>query len=174
RGGAARHISGSFAALDTASLKGVRIGVVPQLFVGVTGEREAATRMQDVIRELRTAGATVVDVAVPDLDAHYRAARGSAPGSLKAGWTAYLSRGARPGEKVLTIEDLLASAKPAPDSARRFEDALRPTPAGNELRTATDRFYKSRDDFRQLFVDAMERQRLDALLYPANQPRPHT
>ena len=169
-----RHLGGSFAALDTASLRGVRIGVVPQLFVGVTGEREAATLMQDVIRELRAAGATVVDVAIPDLDAQYRAARGSAPGSLKAGWTAYLTRGAKPGEKVQTLEDLLASGKLAPDSARRFEDALRPAPAGDELRAATDRFYKGRDDFRQLFVDAMEQQKLDALLYPANQARPHT
>jgi len=32
----------------------------------------------------------------------------------------------------------------------------------------------SREGFRQLFVDLMNSQRLDALLYPANQVRPHT
>src|SRR5438128_271407 len=107
---AAWHLSGSFAAsLGTSSLRGKRVGVVRQLFVGITGEREAAAKMEDVIRELRSAGATVVDVALPDLDAEYVLARGSAPGSLKAGWSAYLSRGAKPGEKSLTIEDLLAS-----------------------------------------------------------------
>ena len=51
---AARHISGSFAAgLDAAALKGARIGVVRQLFVGVTGEREAAATMETVVKELR-------------------------------------------------------------------------------------------------------------------------
>jgi amidase len=170
-----RHINGSFAAaLDAGALKGARIGVVRQLFVGVTGEREAAATMETVIGELRAAGATVVDVAIADLDAEYRAARGSAPGSLNAGWTAYLSRGAGTGDKVLTIEALLASGKLAPDSARRFEDALRPTPHGEELRAATARFYAGRENFRNLFVHAMDAQRLDALVYPANQARPHT
>lgn len=166
---AAAHADGSFAALDANALKGARIGIVPQLFVGVTGEREASAIMQDVVRELRAAGATVVEVTIPDLDAEYRAARGSAPGSLKAGWTAYLARGAKPGEKVLTIEDLLASGKLAPDSARRFEDAIRPV-----TEASAEPFLARRARFRDLFVHAMEPQRLDALLYPANQARPHT
>jgi amidase len=174
-GAADAHRDGSFAAgLDAASLAGRRIGVLRQRFVGITGEREIATAMERVIRELAAAGATVVDVAIPDYDAKYRAARGSAAGSLKAGWNAYLSRGAKPGEKVLTIDDLLASGKLAPASARRFEDALRPTPQGAELQAAVDRFYAGRETFRQIFVDLMDRERLDAMLYPANQARPHT
>jgi len=172
---AARHISGSFAArLDAAALKGARIGVVRQLFVGVTGEREAAATMETVVKELVAAGAAVVDVAIPDLDARYLQARGSAPGSLKAGWTAYLTRGAKEGEPVLTIDSLLASGKLAPVSARRLRDALQPTPSGEELRAATAKFYATRDEFRGLFVDAMDKQRLDALLYPANLARPNT
>jgi amidase len=159
--------------LDANALRGARIGVVPQLYVGVTGEREAAGIMDSVVRELRAAGATVIDVTIPSLDAEYRSARGSAPGSLKAGWTAYLTRGAKSGDKVFTIEELLASGKLAPDSASRFEDALRPTPTGAELQRATDAFYSARDRFRELFVRAMDEQRLDALVYPANQARPH-
>jgi Asp-tRNA(Asn)/Glu-tRNA(Gln) amidotransferase A subunit family amidase len=172
---AARHISGSFAAgLDAAALKGARIGVVRQLFVGVTGEREAAATMDTVVKELAAAGATVVDVSIPDLDARYLQARGSAPGSLKAGWTAYLTRGAKEGEPVLTIDGLLSSGKLAPVSARRLRDALQPTPSGDELRAATAKFYATRDEFRGLFVGAMDQQRLDALLYPANLARPNT
>jgi Asp-tRNA(Asn)/Glu-tRNA(Gln) amidotransferase A subunit family amidase len=160
-----RHIAGSFTtALDAAALKGARIGVMRQLFVGVTGEREAATMMEAVVAELRAAGATVVDAAIPGLDDRYRQARGSAPGSLKAAWTAYLSRGAAPGENA-TIEKLLASGKLAPVSARRFEDAIRPVPA---------RFYARREDFRAQFVNLMDRERFDGLLYPANQARPAT
>jgi amidase len=170
-----RHIAASFTtALDTAALSGARVGVMRQLFVGVTGEREAAAAMESVIAELRTAGATVVDVAIPGLDDRYREARGSAPGSLKAAWNAYLSRGAVAGENALTLDKLLASGKLAPVSAARFEDAMRPVPAGAALRDATAQFYARRENFRAQFVNLMERERLDGLVYPANQARPAT
>lgn len=169
------HVSGSFTtALDPAALKGARIGVLRQLFIGFTGEREVAALMESVIADLRAAGATVVDVAIPNLDAQYRVARGSAPGSLETAWNTYLSRGAKPGETPLTIENLLASGKLVPASARRFQDALAPAPVGDALREATAAFYARRAAFRDLFVDLMERERLAALLYPANQARPHT
>jgi len=64
-------------------------------------------------------GATVVDVSIPNYDARFAAVRGAAPGALRDAWTTYLSRGAKPGERVLTIQDLLASGKLAPVSARR-------------------------------------------------------
>jgi len=172
---AAQHISGSFAAgLDAATLKGKRIGAFRQRFVGFTGEREIAANMDKVIKELQSAGAIVVDVAIPDYDAKYASARGAAPGSLRAGWTAYLSRGSKPGDKVLTIQDLLATGKLAPVSARRLEGALAPAPAGAALDEATRRFVSGRETFRQLFVDLMDQQKLDAMLYPANHARPHT
>lgn len=172
---AGSHISGSFAQdLFAASLKGKRIGVLRQRFVGFTGEREIAAGMDRVIKELQSQGAVVVDVAIADYDAKYAAARGAAPGSLYAGWTAYLSRGAKPGDKVLTIQDLLASGKLAPVSARRLEGALAPAPTGAALDEATRRFVTSREAFRQVFVDLMDQQSLDAILYPANHARPHT
>ena len=172
---AAQHISGSFAAgLDSATLRGKRIGAFRQRFVGFTGEREVAANMNRVIKELQAAGATVIDVAIPDYDTRYAAARGAAPGSLRDGWAAYLSRGAKPGERVLTLEDLLTSGKLAPASARRFEAALAPTPEGEALDAATKRFYAGRETFRQVLVDLMDQQKLDAVLYPANHARPHT
>jgi len=169
------HISGSFAAgLATATLQGTRIGIFRQRMAGITGEREVAEAMARVVKELQAAGATVVDVAIPDYDAKYAAARGAAPGSLRAGWTAYLSRGAKPGERSVTIEDLVASGKMAPAGQRRLEGALAPAPTGVELDEATRRFYAGRETFRQHFVDVMEREQLDAMLYPANLARPHT
>ena len=172
---AAAHVSGSFAAvLDAGALKGKRIGLMRQLFVGVTGEREIASMMDRVVKDLRGAGATVVDVTIPDLDAEYVAARGSAPGSLKAAWTAYLTRGASPGDQVLTIEELIASGKMAPAGTRRLQDALRTSADGEEGRAAVVKFLAGRERFRDLFVNLMNREKLDALLYPANQARPHT
>jgi Asp-tRNA(Asn)/Glu-tRNA(Gln) amidotransferase A subunit family amidase len=172
---AGRHISGSFAAaLDASALKGARIGLLRQRFVGFTGEREIAALMDVVAKELQAAGATIVDATAPDIDARYRAARNAEPGALKAAWNAYLSRGATARDKVLTIDELLASGKLAPGSARRFEAAIAPTPAGDELRTARAEFIASREAFRDFFVGLMDQQRLDALLYPANLARPHT
>ncbi|MEP6782737.1 MAG: amidase family protein [Acidobacteriota bacterium] len=172
---AAQHISGSFAGgLDAATLMGKRIGAFRQRFVGFTGEREVAGNMERVIKELQAAGASVVDVAIPDYDAKYAAVRGSLPGSLRAGWTSYLSRGSKPGDRVLTIQDLIASGKLAPVSQRRLEGALAPVPEGAAFDQATTRFIAGREMFRQLFVDLMEQQQLDAILYPANQARPHT
>ncbi len=172
---APQHLSGSFAAgLDTATLKGKRIGVFRQRFAGFTGEREVGSNMERVIKEMQSAGAILVDVAVPDYDAKYAAARGAAPGSLRDGWTSYLSRGAKAGDKVMTIQDLLASGKLAPVSARRFEGALAPVPEGAARDEATRRFIAGREAFRQIFVDLMDQQKLDAMLYPANHARPHT
>ncbi len=172
---AATHSGPSFAAgLAGASLKGARIGVFRQRFVSITGEREVADTMDRVARELQAAGATVVDVVIPDYDAKYAAARGAAPGSLKAGWEAYLSRGATPGDRVMTIQELVASGKMAPAGQRRLEGALAPAPTGDELEAATRKFYAGREGFRALLVAAMDAQRVDALLYPANQARPHT
>jgi amidase len=172
---AGRHIGESFAAaLDPAALKGARIGFLRQRFVGFTGEREISTLMDAVAGELQAAGAIVVDATAPDIDARYRAARSAEPGALKAAWSAYLSRGSGAGEKTLTIEDLLASGKLAPVSARRFEAAIAPTPAGDELQKASADFLASRDAFREFFVGLMDAQRLDALVYPANLARPHT
>jgi Asp-tRNA(Asn)/Glu-tRNA(Gln) amidotransferase A subunit family amidase len=93
---------------------------------------------------------------------------------LKAAWNAYLSRGAAAGDRVPTIEDLLASGRLAPVSARRFEGAIAPVPTGDELRRASAEFVASREAFRDFFVGLMDAQRLDALLYPANLARPHT
>ena len=74
------HVSGSFAKdLEAATLKGRRIGVLRQRFVGVTGEFEVANEMDRVVKEFEAAGATVFDVTIPDYDKKFQAARGSAP-----------------------------------------------------------------------------------------------
>jgi amidase len=171
---AVNHIHGSFAKdLDSASLKGRRIGVLRQRFVGVTGEREVATEMERVIKEFASAGATVFDVNIPDYDAKFQAARGSAPGALKSAWLEYLVRGSKPGDKVLTIDDLLQSGKLAPASISRFKTASAPVPTGAAFGAATRDFLARREAFRKLLVDLMDEQHADALLYPANVARPH-
>ena len=166
------HISGSFArGLDAATLKGARIGVFRQRFVGITGEREVAANMERVVKELEAAGATVVDVAIADYDAKYRAARGSAPGSLKAAWAAYLSRGAKPGDKVLTIAGPARVGQAGARSARgasRTRCGRRAT--GAALDEAVRSFFAGREAFRQLFVDLMDRSGSTRCSTPPTRP----
>ena len=45
------------------------------------------------------------------------------PRSMRAAWMAYLGRGAKEGDKVLAIEELLESGKLAQASVKRFETA---------------------------------------------------
>ena len=75
---------------------------------------------------------------------------------------------------MITVEELVRSGKMAPGGQRRLEDALRPVPSGPALEAATREFVARREAFRKVLVDALEAQQLDALLYPANQARPHT
>jgi Asp-tRNA(Asn)/Glu-tRNA(Gln) amidotransferase A subunit family amidase len=169
------HVKGSFAgSLSDGALRGARLGVFRQRFVGFTGEREIAESMDRVVRELQAAGATMVDVAIPDLDRRYAQARGNDPGATRDAWSAYLARGAKPGEQVLTIEELIASKALAPRGEARLRAALASVPEGSALAEARARFVAGREAFRQLFVELMDREHLDALLYPANQARPHT
>ena len=147
-----------------------------QRFVGITGEREVADAMDRVIKELqagRRDGGRRGDSRLRREVSRPRAAARRA--RCKAGWTAYLSRGAKPGEKVLTIEELIASGKMAPGGT---------APAGGRAGAGADRRGARRRDeallsrgakrSAQLFVDLMDREQLDAMLYPANQARPHT
>jgi hypothetical protein len=69
----------------------------------------------------KAAGATVPDVAIPNLDAAYVETRGSAPGH-RAGWTSARQRRGD-GEPVLTIE-VCSSREAVPVSARRLDDAI--------------------------------------------------
>ena len=162
------------AALDRDHLRGARLGLLRQRFVGATGEREAAERMEAVRGELTAAGAILVDVEIADLDALYDKNVIRNRGALAEAWNAYLRRGLGPGDKALTVEDLLASGKLAPESASVFQaalDAKKTTADPVELQA---RFVAGREAFRDVFVRLMAEERLDALLYPANLARPST
>jgi len=147
--------------------------VFRQRFVGITGEREVAEAMERVLKELQAAGAALVDVAIPDYDEKYRVAAGSAPDR----WP---QRGRRISpaapRRTSTCSPSRTSSRPARWPRRTAPARRRPRsgPTGAELDEATRGFYARREAFRQLFVDLMEREKLDAMLYPANQARPHT
>ena len=114
----------------------------------------------------------MIDVAIPDFDALYKRHVLHNPAALVLAWNAYLSRGAKPEEKSLTVADLLASGRLAPESASTFKTAV------ESLATAPGdldaRFRAGREAFRDVFVRLLDQERLDALVYPANLARPST
>jgi amidase len=162
------------ATLDHERLRGARLGLLRQRFIGVTGEREAADRMEAVKGELEAAGATLVDVQIPDLDALYETNVIRNRGALVDAWTAYLRRGLRPEEKALTVEEFLASGKLAPESASVFRAALDAKKATADPSELESRFVVGREAFRDVLVRLLDQERLDALVYPANLARPST
>lgn len=172
----ARKPSSFVGALDEKLLRGARIGLLRQLFIGVTGERDASERMDAAAAEMKAAGATVLEVAIPDLDAVYERNVLRNPVALFDAWTSYLDRGLRPGETRIRIEDLLSSGKLAPESASLFAsivEAKKSTPDADAAEWQA-RFVAGREAFRDVFVRLMDAEHLDALVYPANLARPST
>ena len=73
------------AGLDDRALQGHAHRRAAAALRRLHGRARGRGPMDRVMKELEAAGATVVDVAIADYDAKYRAVRGSAPGSLKSG-----------------------------------------------------------------------------------------
>jgi Asp-tRNA(Asn)/Glu-tRNA(Gln) amidotransferase A subunit family amidase len=162
------------ASLEENQLRGARLGLLRQRFIGVTGEREAAERMEAVAEELKAAGAIVVDVRIEDLDDLYENNVIRNPVALFEALTAYLHRGLRPDETALTLEDLLASGKLAPEAASLLTSTLEGKRTTADPADLQSRFISGRETFRDAFVRLMDAQRIDVLVYPANQARPST
>jgi Asp-tRNA(Asn)/Glu-tRNA(Gln) amidotransferase A subunit family amidase len=73
------------------------------------------------------------------------------------------------------VDDLLATGKLAPAHAARFRNAIQQqVPRGATVEEATRTFYVLREQLRNAYVNLMDAERLDAILYPGNQARPHT
>ena len=173
---ATAHAGPSFVAnLDAASLKGARIGVFRQRFVGITGEREVAETMDRVVKELRAAGrhgggrrGRRLRRQVPRRP---RQRARIAAGRLD-GVSVARRRTGRSGDHGRGAGRARARWRRAASAGSRTRwGRCRRAPA---LEAATREFVARREAFRKVLVDALEAQQLDALLYPANQARPHT
>ncbi len=158
--------------LDTAALKGARIGVARNL---AGFHPEVDQRFDEAIRALRDAGAIIVDPANLVTAGTFDAAEGIVLDyEFKAGLNAYLAtRGA--GSPVRTLADLIAWNEQEKEREMPWfgqETFIRAQRVG----ALTDRKYldararcllKSRTEG----IDAtMNRGRLDAIVLPSNQP----
>jgi Asp-tRNA(Asn)/Glu-tRNA(Gln) amidotransferase A subunit family amidase len=160
--GAVRIPRSYTAFLNHAALKGARIGVLTDFFGREPVHQEVNTVVEDAMRTMADAGATMIRVAIPELDRLTRNIQ-VANFEAKIAFNDYLAAlGAR--APVKTVDEFIArgefhsSLKASLERERRVVDGL------------NDPEYKSRllrrQDLRQAVMAVMAANRLDAILYP--------
>jgi amidase len=165
------HISPNYgAALVLDGLKGARLGVLHQAYDTPTLDFEVKQVFERSLRELRQAGALVVDpVAVADLDALRQTQRPC--NRFKFDLNRYL---AALGDKtpMHSLDEIIKSGKFHPSIQTRLEAAQASTDAPDESGDCKAR-EAFRDKLRAAMLMLMDTQQLDALVYPtwSNPPR---
>jgi Asp-tRNA(Asn)/Glu-tRNA(Gln) amidotransferase A subunit family amidase len=159
------------ASLVAGGLRGARVGVLRQAYARPSADPEVLAVFGRAVADLRRAGATVVDsVPMPALDALLRADVGECNRfryDLER-WLA--STGGR--APVRTLDDVVRSRRFHPSIQGRLEYGQRATvpPEESPGCAAAER---RREQVRAEVGRAMDRLRLDALVYPtwSNPPR---
>ena len=147
--------------LKRGALKGTRIGVLTEFFGNAPEDEEVAVVVRRAVDEMKTLGATTVDVAVPEL-AKLIAAANLLTQELKVYLGDYLKSAAA---HVTSIDDLLESGLHS-SSLQGILDAASATP--NDYLSGED--YKvrlaARETLGKAITTVMDASRLDAIVYP--------
>ncbi|MEO8448679.1 MAG: amidase family protein [Gemmatimonadota bacterium] len=166
-----REVPDYSASLVGGGLRGARIGVLRQAYETATTDSEVVTVFQRAIADMVRQGAEIVDpIAIDSLDAWRRGQTGSCF-PFKYDLNRYLET-RTPKPPVASLEEVIKSRQFHPS----IEVRLTQTQA-MDLAPEDNPACKSRDEFRAKLrgavVEVMDRQRLDALVYPtwSNPPR---
>lgn len=147
--------------LKRDALKGARIGVVRELFGSAPEDQEVAALVQRGLEQMKSQGAALVDVTIPNLAAQLEASN-LLTQELKFYLGDYLKKSGAP---VASVEDLLASGL----HSAQLEGIL------NVANNAPDGYLNSDDYKRRLaaremlegtVIGLMDGSRVDALAYP--------
>src|SRR5262245_23386002 len=166
------HVDANYAAaLRADGLRGTRLGVLHQAYDTPTLDREVDGVFHAAIGELRKLGAEVIDpVAVADLDA-LRRTQGGGCNQFKYDLNRYLA-GLGDKAPMHSLAEIIRSRNFHPSIQVRLESAE----ASNDV-PGESAGCRGRDEFRvklrAAVLELMDRQRLDALIYPtwSNPPR---
>jgi Asp-tRNA(Asn)/Glu-tRNA(Gln) amidotransferase A subunit family amidase len=159
------------ASLVKDGLRGARIGVLRQAYERPTADAEVLRVFARALEDMRAAGATIVDtVLIPELDSLRQAATGSC-NRFKFDLERWMaSTGGR--TPVRSLAEIIRSGRFHPSIRPRLEQAqsVELPPDSNPGCEGNQRF---REGLRTAVLGVMERQRLDALVYPtwSNPPR---
>jgi len=147
--------------LKRGVLKGARIGVLTEFFGNAPEDEDVASVVRRALEEMKTIGATAVDVAVPDL-ARLIAASNLLTQELKVYLGDYLRSA---GAHVASVEELLNSGLHS-SSLQGILDVANAIP--DNYLSSED--YKSRlaarETLAKAVISVMDESRLDAVAYP--------
>ncbi|MBM3791768.1 MAG: CHRD domain-containing protein, partial [Acidobacteria bacterium] len=149
------------AALDKDALRGARLGVLNGLFGDAPEDQEVGRIIRAAVSDMEKAGATAVDVLIPDL-LRMLESSGVIDHEFKTDLSKYLARS--PAAPVRSLGEILERGLYHSMLERTFRRRnSAPTRDSEEYRKATDRRRELQAAVRRL----MERENLDALVYPA-------
>ena len=148
--------------LDPNRLKGARIGVLDAYFGREAVHQDVNAVTEDAIGRMAEAGATIVHVMIPELDALTRNIQ-VADYEARNAFNAYLAT-LGPRAPVKTLGEFIARGEFHPslaaglDAERRIVDGVNDPEYKNRL--------LRRDQLRQAIMRVMAADRLDVILYP--------
>jgi len=156
--------------LDRHGLKGARIGVFRQYFNTKDTDPEVKAVTEQALNTLRQEGATLVDpFTIPDYEAMEK---NLWCGDFASDLNAYLAN--HPNAPYHDLQSIVASGLYLPYIADEIKGAVAP-PQKDDRRTPCPDVYHDppKIAFRNALIDAMEREHLDAIVYPtwSNAPR---
>jgi Asp-tRNA(Asn)/Glu-tRNA(Gln) amidotransferase A subunit family amidase len=160
------------ASLERTGLRGARLGILREAYERETTDPEIVRLFTAAVEDLRTAGATIIDVRkVTELEGIKRTPDAGVCMGFKYTINRYL--GAR-GDRVpvKTLAEILKSGGFHPSNQRRLELAEQDAEDGpDSLACQAEKAY--RDKVRQALSSMIDRLKVDALIYPtwSNPPR---
>jgi Asp-tRNA(Asn)/Glu-tRNA(Gln) amidotransferase A subunit family amidase len=150
------------ASLNSNALKGARIGVLTEFFGRDAVHQDVNVVVEDALAKMVKAGATIVHITIPSLDALTRNIQ-VADFEAKNAFNKYLAA-LGPRAPVKTFDEFVArgefhnSLKAGLETERRVVDGLNDPEYKNRL--------LRRADLRQAVMNVMAASKLDAVLYP--------
>jgi hypothetical protein len=159
-------------ALVPGGLRGARLGVLRQAYLRPGADAEVLAVFDRAVADLRGAGATVVDsVPMPALDSLLRVETGEC-NRFRHDLEAWLAS-TRPAPPVTSLDAIVRSRRFHPSIQPRLEYAQRATASTPAESPGCAAAEQRREGVREAVRQAMDRLRLDALVYPtwSNPPR---
>ena len=147
-------------------LRGVRIGVLRRYFSAPTTDPEIRALTEKAIADLKAQGAIITDTF--DIPRYDELTKGIGCGNFQKDVNQWLAQHA-PDAPFHSIQSIYDAGLYLPYIQKRFENALKPSTT-----TCQDVWHdEKKSAFRKSLLDAMDADKLDAILYPTwtNAPR---
>jgi Asp-tRNA(Asn)/Glu-tRNA(Gln) amidotransferase A subunit family amidase len=158
----AGHIPKSYLPyLKKDGLKGVRLGVLRQVFTPKVTDPLIIENFEKTLSELKAAGAQLVDpFTVPELDTIPRAPQTNS--TFKTDLTQWIAK--HPGVPFPSVKALADSKMVHPLHQQSFDQSVDALPADQDPTTIEGR--KNEQRYRDAFTKAMDAAKVDALVFP--------